>query len=80
MPTYRIDADTGAGVEIVAARIAQSRDEIRFERRVYGQWTIEAAYRRGTVRRILQRFVESDGSIRWVSVGRGILTDAPGQW
>jgi hypothetical protein len=79
MPTYRIDADSSTGVEIVASRIAPSRDEIRFERRVDGQWSIEAAYRRGTIRRILQQFVESDGSVRWVSVGRGILTDAPGQ-
>ena len=77
MPSYRIQLNGKPEVQLDAARMVGDGEKIRFERRVGEHWYVERAFRLGTVTRIMQRFVEHGGAVRWAVVGRGLTAAAP---
>lgn len=77
MPSFRVQLSGEPEVHLNAARVVGDGEKIRFERRVGEHWYVERAFALGAVTRILQRFVEQGGSVRWAVVGRGLTAAAP---
>jgi hypothetical protein len=77
MASFRVELSGQPEVHINAARMVGDGEKIRFERRVGEHWYVERAFPLGTVTRIMQRFVEHGGAVRWAVVGRGLTGAAP---